>query len=159
MWTTKLSWDYSHRTVQTNSLSSLKFALLKFRVLTFLLLLPKILSSTISSLLWPREAPTIISPTKPSLFSNNRFRRVSLLVGALSDCDILSSTSFRNFPDLLTTKVWYSQFMSQKLKSPIRTRATDPKISQLTVEYLRYHPGWVVNSRHPWQHLLCYPFL
>lgn len=48
-------------------------------------------------------------------------------------CDYkLSSTYFRNFPDLLVTAVWYSQVMSAKLKFPIRTsRKTTAKTTKL----------------------------
>lgn len=73
--------------------------------------------------LWQRQPLTIISLRSPSLLINNRFRRRSFLVVSLSTCDYkLSSAYFRNFPDLLVTAVWYSQALSVKLKSPIRTR-------------------------------------
>lgn len=74
-------------------------------------------------ILWQRQPPTIISLKSPFLLINNRFRRGFFLDGSLSTCDYkLSSTYFRNFPDLLVTPVWYSQVLSVKLKSPIRTR-------------------------------------
>lgn len=76
------------------------------------------------------KAAITTSSTNPSLSTNNKSWRPSFLVGTLNTCDNkLSSTKFRNFPDLHVMAVWYSQMMSRKLKSPVRTRTTNSEIS------------------------------
>ena len=134
LWTPKASKADFQGTLLNSPLYSLKFALLKFRVatlLSFFLIALKIFNSTISWSLWQIQTPTITSTTSPSLFTNSKSRRASYLVGSLSTCDkeLSSPTNFKNFQDLLITGVWYSSLMSGKLKSPRRTRATDPDIS------------------------------
>lgn len=109
----------------TGSLRSLKFALVRSRVVTLLT------SFELSCLMITvAKTGTYRHTSHKSFLMLRRQFQEGTFPGWLSTCDKkLPLVCFRNFTDLLVTVLKYSQFISEKFKSPERMRVTDPEIS------------------------------
>ena len=121
-WTPLLSRALTRGIPPSRSLKRPKLTLLKSKImilLTALLLLCRILNSTISWSLQPRLPLTFTSSTSPSLFISTRSSITSLLVGSSTTCvKKLSSMLCRNLLDCVCLAVWSFQQISGWLKSP-----------------------------------------
>ena len=127
-----------------------------------LLTSPRTENSTISWSLSPRPPPTTTSPTSPSQLVNSRASKAPPLVGSLTSCiRKLSSTHSRNVLGFFLSAALYFQQVSGKLKSPMRTTASDwePSASllQKTSSAASSWLGGLKQTPHHDVRLSCFP--